>query len=329
MFKKILFLLFIVYIVWFIFFSNHYPYNISLKAPDNFWGVTFSPKFAEELDLDWKEVYLATLDDLEVKNIRLPIYWDDIEKNEGEYDFSTYDYILDEGSKRNVKYIVNIGWRLPRWPECHTPIWLEDEDISSIKNKSLIMIKTVMERYKDREEIIVWQVENEPLLNSFGICPDGDLEFLKKEINFVKSIDDRPIIISASGELSSWKKEAELGDVFATTMYRTVWTKYFGYFKYPLPAWFYRLKAKIANKDVNDIIISELQAEPWVPQNGNMIDLSVLEQDKSLSLDQFKANLQFAINTGFKQTYLWGVEWWYWRKVNGDISFWSTAKNLF
>lgn len=326
MFKKILLILFIFCIVWFLFFSNHRPYNISLKAPDNFWGITFSPKFSKELGLDWKEVYLATLDDLNVKNIRLPIYWDDIEKNESEYDFSIYDYILDEGSKRDINFIVNIGWRLPRWPECHTPIWLKDKDIGTIRKRSLIMIKTVMERYKDREEIIAWQVENEPLLDSFGICPEGDLEFLKKEINFVKSIDHRPIIISASGELSSWKREAELSDIFATTMYRTVWTKYFGYFKYPFPAWYYKLKAKIINKDS---IISELQAEPWVPHNGNMIDLSIEEQDKSLSINQFKSNLQFAINTDFKQAYLWGVEWWYWRKINGDISFWSIAKNIF
>ncbi len=326
MFKKILLILFVLYIIWFIFFDNHRPYNISLKAPDNFWGITFSPKFSQELDLDWKEVYLATLDDLNVKNIRLPIYWDDIEKYESEYDFSVYDYILNEGKKRNVKYIVNIGWRLPRWPECHTPSWLKDNDVNTIRNRSLIMIKTVMERYKDREEIVAWQVENEPLLDSFGICPEGDLNFLKKEIDFVKSIDDRPIIISASGELSSWKREAELGDIFATTMYRIVWANYFGYFKYPLPSWFYKLKAKMINKDA---IISELQAEPWIPYNGNMLDLSIEEQDKSLSIDQFKANLQFAINTDFKQAYLWGAEWWYLRKINGDISFWSIAKNIF
>ena len=103
--------------------APNYPENGESSYPDGFFGVTFSTKFSSELGLDWKELYSAILDDLQVKEIRLPIYWDDIEKEEGKFDFSQYDYIIDEGSKKGVKFIVNIGWRLPRWPECHAPEW--------------------------------------------------------------------------------------------------------------------------------------------------------------------------------------------------------------
>jgi hypothetical protein len=189
-------------------------------------------------------------------------------------------------------------------------------------------MKAVVERYKDRPEIVAWQVENEPLLDWFGECPQGDEEFLKKEVSFVKSLDDRPIIISASGELSLWEKEVKLGDVFGTTMYRVVWNPWFKYFRYPLPAWFYKVKLYSQGKNLDQAIVSELQAEPWVP-NGTLADLEFTEYKKSFDIEQFRANLQFAINVDFKQTYLWGVEWWYLKHLEGDSEYWDLGKEIF
>ncbi|MHB8903565.1 MAG: hypothetical protein ACYC40_00455, partial [Patescibacteria group bacterium] len=117
-------ILLIFLFVYFIKFANNYPFKQDLKHKPGFFGVTYSKKFCTELGLDWKEVYGAILSDLKVKEIRLPIYWDEIEKKEGVYDFADYDYLINEGAKNNVKFIVNIGWRLPRWPECHAPEWI-------------------------------------------------------------------------------------------------------------------------------------------------------------------------------------------------------------
>jgi len=191
------------------------------------------------------------------------------------------------------------------------------------------MLETVVERYKDNPDIIAWQVENEPLLDAFGECPPGDVDFLKKEVAFVKSQDDtRPIIISASGELSWWGREAELADIFGTTMYRVVWTPLWGYIRHPWPAWYYQLKARRLGLDRNQLIISELQAEPWAP-DGDLLELEAAEAKKSFDLEQFKANLQFAINVDFKQTYLWGVEWWYLQKEKGNSSYWDLGREIF
>ena len=99
--KIIIWLLIIVAVVWYIKFAKHYPYNTDLsEAKFDYWGVTYSPKFAEELELDWKETYLAILDDLKVKNIRIPIYWDLIEDKQGSFDFAVYDYIFDQAVQR-------------------------------------------------------------------------------------------------------------------------------------------------------------------------------------------------------------------------------------
>jgi len=44
-------------------------------------------KHSEELGLDWKKTYLAILDDLKVKNLKLVAYWDLIEEEPGVYNF--------------------------------------------------------------------------------------------------------------------------------------------------------------------------------------------------------------------------------------------------
>ncbi len=325
----ILIIILAVGIFYYLKIAKHYPREINLAgAKEDYWGVTFSRKFCDEIGIDWKETYLAILDDLKVKNIRIPIYWDEVEIKDDEFDFTDYDFMFDEGAKRGVKFTANIGWRLPRWPECHSPKWIADLEVPLIKEKTVEMLTPVVDHFKNREEIIYWQIENEPLLDSFGICPDGDEEFLRKEVELVRLLDKRPILVTASGELSSWRKEWDIGDIFGTTMYRVVWNPITGYFRYPLPAIFYKFKASFLKLKPENMIISELQAEPWVPK-GTLADLPVDESNKSFDLKQFEANLQYAINADLNQCYLWGTEWWYLRKLNGNSEYWDLAKSLF
>ncbi len=309
-------------------FSNNYPWKQDLKYKPGFFGVTFSTKFCSELGLEWKEVYSAIIDDLQVKEIRLPIYWDQIEKTEGVYDFSDYDYIIQEGAKRNVKFIANIGWRLPRWPECHAPEWATKQNLISTQSEAVKMLEAVVNHYKDNQAIIVWQLENEPFFDAFGVCPPSDEEFFKRELDLVKKLDNRPVMVSATGELSWWRKEAKYGDLFGSTVYRVVWGPYSGYLRYPLPAWFYRFKAYLVDIKEKSRYVVELQAEPWVPK-GKMIYLSPIESNKSFNISQFRANLQYAININFEKTYLWGVEWWYFQYKNNNKSYWELARTLF
>ena len=302
--------------------------DIVIARNPDFFGVTFSKKYAAEIGLDWHEVYLAILDDLKVKNIRLPIYWDEIEPAKDTFDYSDYDSMISEGAKRKVNFIINIGWRLPRWPECHAPEWTNGDSISTIQERDLIMLAKTINRYKDNPAILYWQVENEPFVDVFGICPKSDEAFFAKEVALVQSLDKRPVIVSGPGELNMWRKESKYGDIFGTTLYRVVWNRFTGYIRYPIPSWFYGFKAWLAGIPENKRIIAELQAEPWVPQ-GKIIYLSSTEADYSFSLGQFKSNLQYALNTKFKKAYLWGVEWWYWQYKYGDKTFWEFARTLF
>lgn len=319
--------LLIVWLIWLFKFSSNWPRPITLKAPANFWGVTYSRRFATFLNLDWRQAYLAILNDLGAKNIRLPIYWQDVEPQEGYYNFADYDWMLDEGAKQNAKFILVIGRRLPRWPECQTPDWSKKYPEEIVREKLIVLMKTIVERYKDRNEVVAWQVENEPLLDSFGLCPKADPDWLKQEIALVRNSDQRPIVLTASGELSNWQQESNMADVFGTTMYRVVWGPFTGYLRWPLPAWFYNFKLKQVNRSPAKAIIAELQAEPWAP-NTSLDKLPERESTKSFNLKQFRGNLQYAINSGFARTYLWGVEWWYLEKTRGQADLWNEAKKL-
>jgi hypothetical protein len=292
------------------------------------YGITFSTKYAKQLGLNWQETYLKILDDLEVKKIRIPIYWDEIETERDNFDFEYYDFIFKEGEKRNVEFIASIGWRLPRWPECHAPDWAMQQKLGETQRRVLVMLEAVVNRYRNQQSIKVWQLENEPFFDAFGICPPSDEKFFKQELDLVKSLDDRPILISATGELSWWKKEAKHADIFGTTLYRIVWGPLTGYAKYPLPPWFYQLKASLVKINPDKRIIIELQAEPWVPK-GSIVHLSTKEAEKSFNLNQFKENIKFAQKTKFKEIYFWGAEWWYFKNLNGDNKYWNFARKIF
>ncbi len=291
------------------------------------WGVSFSKTYAESLGLDWQKVYLAILDDLGAKRLRLQSDWNEIEPSEGMYDFSALDWQIAEAEKRGVKVLLVIGERQPRWPECHTPAWLIAAPRVEVQEKVMELLKTIVNRYKNSSAVVMWQVENEPLFNLFGQCPRGDKSFLEREIALVKSLDSRPILITDSGELSTWRKTAHLGDYFGTTMYRIVYNPVFGYFHHFWPPSFYRLKAKLVGLPKEKVIISELQIEPWI-KNGSIIRTPLADQKKMMSAEKIEKHLDFARKTGFNEAYLWGVEWWYWLREQGDDSIWKIGQKL-
>src|SRR3989338_6386002 len=65
-----------------------------LPAPPKItFGVTFSPSYATNLGLDWRETYTALLDDMQVRHFRLPAYWEDTEWNPDEFHFDDLDWM--------------------------------------------------------------------------------------------------------------------------------------------------------------------------------------------------------------------------------------------
>lgn len=318
-----------VIILLFIFFllSRGHVY----KKDELSYGVTFSAKQAIDLGLDWKEVYIAMLDDLGVRKLRLSAYWDEVEKVRDEYSWNDLDWQIREASKRNAEIILAVGGRLPRWPECHFPDWYNDLSKPDQTAELLDYIKATINRYKGNKQIVNWQVENEPFLSQFGECPKLNKELFDDEIALVKKLDKRPVIITDSGELSTWIPAAKRANIFGTTMYRDTYSdKLKSYIHYPIEPGFFRFKKNIARLFAHPEkwMVIELQGEPWGPEPFQ--NLSEKERDRTMNLQKFKEIVKFSSKTGFREFYFWGVEWWYWEKeVQNNPGIWEEAKKLY
>jgi len=295
------------------------------------WGVTFSDKYARDLELDWRKAYLAILDDLRISDIRLIAYWDQIEETPDVFVYDDLDWQIAEANKRGVKIVLSVGRRAPRWPECHDPLWLRLLAPLAAREQQLDFIQRIIARYKDNPNITAWQIENEPLFVLFGECPLPNKQFLAQEVSAVRTFDQRPIIITDSGELNHWQGAASIGDKLGITMYRIVWNRYLGFWDYWfVPPAVYRLKAdvtKMLHKNLNDVIVTELQMEPWT-LDKRMVELTSEERERSFTLERFRNNIEYVKRAGFTETYLWGVEYWYWLKEHGQSDIWNESKKL-
>ena len=299
------------------------------------YGVSFSRFHSDELQLDWKKVYLALLDDLKVRDLRLSAHWPNTEPADGEFNFSELDFQIREAQKRGASVIFAVGRRLPGWPECHDPDWINGKDINFRNKKLLEYIRTVVNRYKGFDNIKYWQVENEPYFTMFSRagCGSFDENFLKEEIELVRQLDPgRPILLTDSGEWGAWYKAYKNGDVFGTTMYLYVYFKQGGIsepIRYPLIPAFYRIKQNIIRTILGKkpSLVIELPVEPWLLQP--IVDAPIKDQLERMGLDKFNEMIRFSSKTGFDTFYLWGAEWWYWMRDHDHPEFWERARALF
>jgi len=328
------FVVLIVYIISFIVASAYGIakwYQFGNRDEPVVFGATFVPNYARYFELDPKETLSAMIDDLGIKRFRLVSYWNVHEKQPGQYDFSELDWQFDMIEAAGGQVSLAIGLRQPRWPECHGPDWAMAKPMEQWSKDLNVYISKVIERYKDRESLIEYQLENEFFLSVFGICPDFTRQRLINEAELVKSLDpDTTLVISRSNNAVGFPIGDPRPDKFALTVYKRVWDKTITkrYFEYPFPAWFYGFLAgggKILTD--KDLFIHELQTESWLPPQYNMRTAPIDELYKSLSPERLVARLKYANDTGMKTIDLWGVEWWYHMKNNRNApELWDTAR---
>lgn len=293
------------------------------------YGLTFSTYYSRSLGLQPPELYRAVIEDLKVKKIRLPVYWNAVETTPGHFDFREIDELL-KITPPETQIILAIGYKVPRWPECFPPPWVQGLSREGKQAEVLQMLHQTVNHFKGIPQIKAWQVENEPEL-AFGPCELLPSSFLKDETGLVRSLDTRPIITTDSGELTLWMGALKFADKMGISMYRRVYDKNLGYISYPIPPLFYRFKTALLPKlwagKTKEIIVSELQTEPWMSK-GSPLNTPLEEQISGFSLKNFRDTLAYASRTGFSEQYLWGVEWWYWMKTQGHPEYWNFAKTL-
>jgi len=308
-----------------LFMAAHF---IKFKSP-MIYGVTFNDEYAHYLGLDTHSAYQTILNDWNFKYIRLSAQWNNIERENGQYDFGELDYFMDEAAAHGAKVTLALGQKTPRWPECHFPQWATQLSDEQYYTRLHDFMDAVVNRYRNHQALEIWQVENEPFFSFGANCRPFTPVELAQEIALVRDLDsNHKILITDSGELSSWRATAQAGDLFGTTMYRVVWNKYVGYWNYDwLPALYYRVKLYLTGRSVDSAWVAELQAEPWIPDN-NLFDTTLAEQFKSMNTSRLQKNIDFAASTGMPRAYLWGAEWWVWLQTKGEKAIPDFIKQL-
>ncbi|MBI4257259.1 endo-1,4-beta-xylanase [Candidatus Uhrbacteria bacterium] len=290
------------------------------------FGVTFSWVYALQLGQDPVKMYQALVNDLGVRHVRLPLYWSEIERAQGEYDWAISDNLLAISEDRGVEVTLVTGMKVPRWPECYIPDWAESFNEDFQRQAVLAFIEESVIHYKGSSAIIRWQVENEPFF-PYGECPSMSVVQFKERVDLVRSLDDRPIQVTVSGELGPWLDSAQAADILGISLYRQTWNDFFGYFMYPLTPEYYFFRASLVGEDVSQVVISELQAEPWFPEPIESRPLT--QWYESFDVEMFNRNVKFAREVGVSEAYLWGSEWWYALKQAGDDRLWEAARDVF
>jgi hypothetical protein len=296
-------------------------------------GATFIPQYAQSFGLEPKDTLQAMLSDLKLKQVRLVSYWSDIEPTPGHYDFSSLDWQFAMANKYGAEVSLSIGLRQPRWPECHEPTWLNPTAATESiwKPQLLKFMAAVVNRYKDNHALQDYELENEYFMTVFGKCQDFNRQRLVDEFNFVKAMDpSHKIIVSRSDNWIGIPIGKPTPDEFAISVYKRVWdsTITHRYFEYPLPAHFY---AALAGAEEiysgKDMIIHELQAEPWTPNGLDINQISVKEMYKSMNPQRLKDRISYGEATGMHTIDLWGAEWWYYMLVKkNDPGVWNVVK---
>ena len=295
------------------------------------WGVSFSVKYAQSLDLDWRQTYLYLLDELQVRQLRLMSYWDTIEPARGQTAFEDLDWQLQQARERGAKVSLAVGLRQPRWPECHLPAWARPLDRQQQAAALEAFVARVVERYRLDPTVVSWQLENEALNKFFGECAAAEPAQLQRELELVKRLDPgRPVIMNLSDEVGL-PLHRPRPDRYGFSVYRRYYESDLThrYQTYPLTPGFHRLRAAlILLYSGRESLIHEMQAEPWGPRPTK--DLSLQEQGETMDAARLKDALAYAQRIGLKEVYLWGAEWWYWRLVkHGDSSLIEAARPVF
>lgn len=288
----------------------HIPAPTLPIDPQKF-GVSFSLKQCRNFGIDGRKTMQWLIEVGGFRRFRLMSYWNDHERQPNTFDFFQLDWQMELARRNGCLVTLCLGARQPRWPENHWPGWAWELPKRERTKKLLEYIRITVERYRDYDVIVSYQLENEALLKDFGRQAEVDRKRLRQEYALVKSLDPkRPIIMSTS---TSWgiPIRRPIPDIVGFSYYRILYAKgrYSHAFHYPLLDKTRAQAIRLLHR--RSSFIHELQLEPWGPTA--IWKMPVYEQDKSMSPDHIRTNIALARKTHLYPIDLWGGEWWYWR----------------
>jgi len=320
-------------------------------------GTTYSHRQSRYFQMDGKTTCVPIMG-MGFNLVRFAAYWDEIEKVEGQFDFTMLDWQIQEAREHGIPVVLVVGMKAPRWPEFFIPAWVMKHtkapygaELSRknefLKKRTLIFIAEVIKRYRNEPMVRYWQVENEPLDRSGDQFWWIEKSFVKEEIMLTRTLDGhrRPILMTVATypnrfvrfmfRLFSFNhpipETMALGDIVGINVYHAIGQKYwnFKFYFWIHPeerAKYYSRIRTLAQKHHREIWITELQAEPWEPgaivYTGKEIPPSGIPADSEKVFKEFQA-------LGFRTIFLWGSEYWQYRKLRyEDSKWWEMVERL-
>ena len=193
-------------------------------------------------------------------------YWDLHEPAVGVIDLRLLNKQLEIIEESGARVTLCLGMRQPRWPETHLPDWAVGLTEQRREKFFTEYLTNIVTHYRDRSCIESYQLENEFWNRNFGENNTFSRERLVREFELVRRLDpNRPILMSLGNTLGYPFRKPK-ADAYGTTLYRIQHGR-LGYSKSFYPAWYFAFRRKcIKVLTGTDLIIHELQSEPWGPK---------------------------------------------------------------
>jgi hypothetical protein len=321
-------------------------------------GISYRPLQAAALGLDPRQA-LADLLAFPFEMIRLAAYWNQCEPGPGRFDASGLDQQVEAAAQAGKKIILCVGavkaFGYPEFfvPAHHLPRPLpEGQLITQLTHPDLEQAATdfvhrVVAHYRDRREIIAWQVEHEPV-DPLGMEHSWRLAaaFVRQEVAAVKAADTaRPVVVTGFLPTSTlvraqqrWRTRdqgdslalaRQLADIAGLNLYPRHGLTSLG----PMTAYLagndsprqQRASQRLCTGLVSagrGLMVTECQAEPWetVTTPPSPPDTGMFSCLPEHVIGNYNAGLRLgeAAPGGLWAFLFWGAEYWLRRQQQGD-----------
>jgi hypothetical protein len=296
----------------------------------------------------------ARLDDIlaatGARFVRLSAEWSQVEPREGEFDFTLIDGLLAAAQARGARVLLTVGVKAQRHPEFYVPEWVLDKanlgsgavisDNPYLRQQALAMVTAVVQHVASAPAIDSWSADNEPYVTSGRDVSWKNWvlgrDFVAAESAIIRANDParRPILVNHGQHFVQdrrWEDALADGDILGASIYPFRNQSLLGVqFVAPIleigpfgPNYAYQ--ARRAHAAGKPYWITEMQAEPWAPDDIHKI--SPANPSPNLTHGKFARSIDYARRTGADRVYLWGSEWWlYQRDRYGDASWLEQAR---
>lgn len=323
-------------------------------------GISFRPPQIDALGLDARTT-LQTLLGYPFQLIRLGAYWNRIEPEAGVFHTEKLDWQIDAAEQAGKQIILCVGpLKTFSYPEFFVPAHHLDQPFPehtlikpsaypSLLAAATAYITRLVERYKDRQGIVAWQVEHEAV-DPLGVEHSWRLAaaFVEKEVEAVRKADpSRPVMLngylptSLPVRLSQWWRTRDQGDSLAVAqrvadivgidyyprhalMRAGNKTLYLDGSKNPWQQGRRQQLFAQARARGQKLMIAEGQAEPWeavtTPPNprGQAMYSCLPEQ----IINNYNTCMSWSQPDAPLYAYLfWGAEYWILREQSEDASY--------